>query len=490
MKRWAQQIESQRRRYRERSRASNGSRIGGTSATEFMYMQNQPALENPYADQAEDEDEDEEEDDVETLVASGAPSWQVYPGKSDSTQSRNGSTSSIRSRSTTGDSGGPTPVSAAATSRAPPPGFPQGSFTQPQQQPSLAVRTRDLHSAVPSPGDRAGDSYFSPTTTGESPMVSSRTSSSSGTYPFPRQGVPQNGYYEDGHGHTRYTAPAMGRPSISQREPSVTSNGYAPPGRGPRPGFPAGLHSAQQMPTIPRNRSASSPDIHNGQRPPQPMRSGPGQPPVPDMPAAYQQHHPHMAPRSQSNSPNLQNGAPTRNSPQLQRERSHHSRHPQDPSPTNYPYDPLTVQRPDTRMGQYPGSRNGTPVPGRGIGNFSPPPPTSTPATPMLADGPPPTQLKVKVHCPSASQTLTLVVPLNISCQSLKDRIDAKLQRSTNMSLSDRGPKEQVKLKYLDEEDYVSIQSDEDVQTAFETWREQRGEGIGGMGEIELFCQR
>jgi len=108
----------------------------------------------------------------------------------------------------------------------------------------------------------------------------------------------------------------------------------------------------------------------------------------------------------------------------------------------------------------------------------------------MLADGPPPTQLKVKVHCPSASQTLTLVVPLNISCQSLKDRIDAKLQRSTNMSLSDRGPKEQVKLKYLDEEDYVSIQSDEDVQTAFETWREQRGEGIGGMGEIELFCQR
>ena len=98
-----------------------------------------------------------------------------------------------------------------------------------------------------------------------------------------------------------------------------------------------------------------------------------------------------------------------------------------------------------------------------------------------------PTQLKVKVHCPAASQTLSLVVPLSISYQSLKDRIDAKLQRSTNLSLSERGPREgQVKLKYVDEEDFVSIQSDEDVQTAFETWREQSG---GGMGEVELWCK-
>lgn len=117
-----------------------------------------------------------------------------------------------------------------------------------------------------------------------------------------------------------------------------------------------------------------------------------------------------------------------------------------------------------------------------------------------MADLNPPTQLKVKVHCPSASQVLTLVVPLNISYQSLKDRIDAKLQRSTNLTLGDRGGEGKVKLKYLDEEDYVSIQSDEDVQTAFETWREQRGDGAaavaqggvgaGMMGEIELFCQR
>lgn len=80
-----------------------------------------------------------------------------------------------------------------------------------------------------------------------------------------------------------------------------------------------------------------------------------------------------------------------------------------------------------------------------------------------------------------------LVVPTSISYQSLKDRIDAKLQRSTNISLSTG----LVKLKYLDEDDYVSIQSDEDVQMAFETWKEQHSDQmmVGQLGEIELFVQ-
>ena len=55
MKRWAQQIESQRRGYREKGgRNSDGSRNGGTSVTEFSFMQNQPALENPYASREEE----------------------------------------------------------------------------------------------------------------------------------------------------------------------------------------------------------------------------------------------------------------------------------------------------------------------------------------------------------------------------------------------------------------------------------------------------
>lgn len=104
-------------------------------------------------------------------------------------------------------------------------------------------------------------------------------------------------------------------------------------------------------------------------------------------------------------------------------------------------------------------------------------------------EAPPPSQLKVKVHATAAGQVLTLVVPSNITYQSLKDRIDAKLQRSTNISLTDRGAGNHVKLKYLDEDDYVNIASDEDVQTAFETWREQKGDGMSVVGEIELFAQ-
>lgn len=99
-----------------------------------------------------------------------------------------------------------------------------------------------------------------------------------------------------------------------------------------------------------------------------------------------------------------------------------------------------------------------------------------------------PTQLKVKVHCPAAGSTMTLVVSTNISFQSLKDRIDAKLQRSTSVSLSSG----QVKLKYLDDDTFVTISTDDDLQEAFETWKEQQRDlNPGGqqLGEIELFCQ-
>ena len=483
MKKWAQQIEAQRRRYRERTRNSDGSRAGGTSQTEFEFMRNQPTLENPYARPGEDD----EEDDSETLVGSNAPSW-VGPGQpysnghSDFSQSRNASSTSLRSRSTTSESNGP-PPSAAAQSRAQPPRMPSGSFTN---QPQLSLRTRNLQ-ALASPAERfASDSYFSPAP--ESPMTaSSRTSSSSNMYPFPRQPLPQNGYYEEGHGGTRFTAPAMGRPPPNQRDTTGSiSSGYpsAPAQRpGPRAGGAAGMHSAQQMPMAHRNRSASSPDIHNAQR----AATNGQQPPVPAMPANYQSFT-HVANRSQTSSPN---GLPSR-SPQNSTGGYNGT------SPTSqHPYDPMA--RPDMRGPQYPSSRTVTPVPRNG-GTPAPPPSSGTP---LPAEVSPPTQLKVKVHAPSAAQVLTLVVPLNISYQTLKDRIDAKLQRSTNLTLgtvnggTGVAPSKDnvVKLKYLDEDDYVTIQTDEDVLEAFETWREQRGgdlgaDGMGGMGEIELFCQR
>lgn len=515
--------------------------------TEFEFMRNQTGLENPYAEFGEDE---EDGDDVDTLVASsqGTGAGAYYPthphpyqkGGDFGASSRNGSSTSLRSRSTTGESTGMAPLS-AASGRAPAPRFPQGSMSMVQgQQPNLSLRTREA-TASPANGFPPNDgSYFSPLENSPSQSVSSRSSAQSvGMYPFPRQNMgvqlPQNvvanGYYEEGHGHggTRFTAPAIAR----QREPSsgstngpagpVVNGGTYPPtsGRGTPVGPRPGMHSAVQMPGQPRNRSASSPDIHNnptGRG--QPVQQQQRVPEMPTMPAPYNQQNvnvnvpQHMIPRSQSNSPQLgmqMPGGPVRQqSPQMQRG---YGRQGQDPSPTSYVANGYAGGPPQMQMraqGQYgpsgPGSRTTTPVPRSDA--FSPAPlplpaslhqQTSAPANMSTGDAAP-TQLKVKVHCPSASQTLTLVVPMNISYQSLKDRIDAKLQRSTTLSLGDRGPKEaQVKLKYLDEEDFVSIQSDEDVQTAFETWREQQGDGIdldgpgggaGQMGEIELFCQR
>lgn len=239
-----------------------------------------------------------------------------------------------------------------------------------------------------------------------------------------------------------------------------------------------------------RNRSASSPDIHNAQR----AAANGQQPPVPAMPANYQGFS-HMVPRSQTNSPN---GVPSRQPAHSPQNTSDPRGGYNGPSPTSqHPYDPMA--RSDLRGAQYPSSRTVTPV--QRTGGTPAPPTAGTPLPP--ADISPPTQLKVKVHAPSAAQVLTLVVPLNISYQTLKDRIDAKLQRSTNLTLgtvnggSGVTPSKDnvVKLKYLDEDDYVTIQTDEDVLEAFETWREQRGgdlggDGMGGMGEIELFCQR
>jgi len=81
---------------------------------------------------------------------------------------------------------------------------------------------------------------------------------------------------------------------------------------------------------------------------------------------------------------------------------------------------------------------------------------------------------------------MTLVVQSNINYETLRERIDAKLARATSLSLASGT----VRLRYLLDDDFVSITQDEDVQTAFETWREQQqGYAIPGhMGELELFC--
>jgi cell division control protein 24 len=111
-----------------------------------------------------------------------------------------------------------------------------------------------------------------------------------------------------------------------------------------------------------------------------------------------------------------------------------------------------------------------------------PPPSANSLASP---DMPLPTQLKVRVNCDSGNY-VTLVVAFNITYQSLIDRIDAKLARFTASSIG----KGMLKLRYRDEDgDFVTIQSDDDIQIAFMEWREGvRNMYSGGVGEIELFC--
>lgn len=109
-------------------------------------------------------------------------------------------------------------------------------------------------------------------------------------------------------------------------------------------------------------------------------------------------------------------------------------------------------------------------------------PPVGSLTSPEL---PLPTQLKVKVNCDGGNY-FTLVCAYNISYQSLVNRIDNKLSRFTTSSI-DKG---MLKLRYRDEDgDFVSVESDDDIQIAFMEWRDgNRSMYPGGVGEIELFC--
>ncbi|KAF1997405.1 hypothetical protein P154DRAFT_537226 [Amniculicola lignicola CBS 123094] len=467
MKKWAMQVDTQRRAWKEHTRSSSSTTNSKPSDTQFNYMRDQ-VLENPYR-----EDEDDDDEDVDTVV----PGYTAGYGITQNTGSI-----PPRSRSTTGDSG--TTLN-EIDPRVPPPRFPMGYSSEAP----LSLRTQQLAGTG---GNQ--DSHFSPTV--DSPMSThsnARTSSSSaGTFPFPRQ-APPNGWSHDEN--NRYTAPPPSRGHMS-RDGSIGGGTYTNSRAGQRPSLPPNPGAA--MLAQGRLRAASSPDIHNTNGDGRRLPNG-QQAPVPDLPP-FPTHYAYKAAivnRSQSNSPS---GLPPRastQSPAIQRDRLIQQRTASELANANADYHGGPMLR---REPTHPMARTMTPASSfeRSQGTLtpasmdsrtmSPPLPSQTP-TPQEGAAGFPAQLKVKVHCPSAGSTMTLVVSTNISFQSLKDRIDAKLQRSTNVSLASG----QVKLKYLDEDDYVSIQSDEDVQTAFETWREQqRDVNPGGqqLGEIELFCQR
>lgn len=467
MKKWAAGLDQQRKENAPQPLSSN------QPPPQFAWLGNQE-IKNPYADPEEEEDDDDDDHFNGRLSGTTAASYQgttpsmAMPG----TLPRNSSSNNLRGRSATNDSTG----SLGGLARVPPPRFPM--ITVPGQV------------SVPTP---ANDSFFSPVSA--SP-ASTRTSTTSGifagsAYPFPQTGTPQPWNPED---NNRYTAPAM--PRAPSRDGSSPANAFGVNGRNPRgPSMPVMPRDSAQMQQQ-RNRSYSTPDI-NGQA----ARNGHSIPAVPGIPAHLSQNypaHPTHA-RHDSNIPRSNTGSPANeipsrantNSPGSQRARQQQYGGTMSQFPTQPVY---------ARQGT-PGNAANLPPPGpppAGVAPLAPLDPSRS-VTPGLATAPlaasygmvPPTpdigmpnQLKVKVNYESGNY-FTLVAQFNITYQSLIDRIDVKLARLTNSSIA-RGD---LKLRYQDEDgDFVTIESDDDIQIAISEWRETQGNMLGGLGEIELFC--
>ncbi|KAI6560040.1 hypothetical protein MCOR04_009747 [Pyricularia oryzae] len=490
MKKWAAALDQQRK-----ASGSQSATSPDQPTAEFAWMRSQSAIENPYA-QTQPEEEEEYEFGA---IPQQSQQYQAMAG----TMPRMNSTASIRGRSQTGESS----QSIASIARGPPPRFP---LPQPPQPLSVQTQLQGGNS----PGFRPGDSYFSPI--GESP-VSSRTSTASNVFPGSAgygsfkgvTGQPYPGMW-DGPivDQNRYTAPAM--PRAPSRDGPSPVNAYGMSGangRNPRgPSMPVmASHSAQGASQQSRSRSYSTPDIQ-GQGPPG-MRRTPGGsqsnvPAVPGIPAhlhAAHERHDSNIPRSNTGSPalSLRNDLSMRSntqSPGVQRDRlMQQGGGYSGGTMAQFPMQPVY---PRGGTPNPPGSGH-TPAPlnlsadmGRTV---SPPLGTGTPQPPNTAGlmspdqggGIMPTQLKVKVNY-DTSNYMTLVAAYNITYRSLVDRIDAKLARFTNSSIS-RG---NLRLRYRDEEgDFVSIVCDEDVQMAFTDGRNgDRDMYNGGVGEVELFC--
>lgn len=452
MKKWASGLEAQRKA----NTLPKSTSSPDLAPPEFPWLRAQAnsisAMENPYKEQDMDEEED--------YGAPGSVPFGVTQSTGGTMLPRNASNTSLRQRSATGDSS----QSLAGIARAPPPRYPLPTPPAP-----LSLQTQLAGRGAPSPGERLGESYFSPIA--DSP-VSSRTSTTSGMmatpgYPFPKTTTPQPPWEDTTN---RYTAPAM--PRAPSRD-GTSPNAYGRGARGPSlPGMPPS--AAQQQ----RSRSYSTPDI-NGQPNMRRNTAGPGPsgvPAVPGIPAHL--HHDTTIPRSQSGSPRMD--MPIRSntqSPGVQRERIHQSSGSIGGTMSQFPAQPIYPRQttPGPAPGQAPMSMDSQTV--------SPPPNMANNAfNDELAL---PTQLKVKVNCEGGTY-FTLVVAFNITYQTLIDRIDAKLARFTSSSIG-RGL---LKLRYRDEDgDYVSIESDDDIQIAFLEWRDgMRNMYPGGVGEIELFC--
>lgn len=458
MNKWRDQVQFQKQSLSTSARSSGQT---GTSDTILTSMKNQPQLENPHLQS--DDLEDFEDD--STITSTN--------GTSEFNMSRNASSNDLRNTN-------------AHPGKLPPRG-PSSRFHLAEHalggQPSLSLNT-SVPVGAPSPGDFAGNSYFSPTA--DSPS-STRSSSQAPIFPFPRQGTPNNHWEDNKH----KTAPAISQPS--SRDGPGPLNAYQMNGRTVlRPSLPVMpanqvSQAAQQLAMAQsRMRSASTPNIHD---PLAVQGSGPAtkryangqvQPtvdnvPVPPIPSHMVQRRAPLN-RSQTSSPT--NGPPPSRggtqSPMLPPDRA--GQHAMQPG-----YNHTSAHRQQPSQGDYRSHPQG---------GYAAPitvlksPPIPTPPTnenqPFL-----PSQLRVKIWFEPAPSHVTIVVPIVIKHRSLIDRIDSKMVKISSASIS----KGTARLKYKDNEnDYVTIDNDEDVQDAIEDWGgvHERNLRAGILNDFEL----
>ncbi|KAF3119386.1 hypothetical protein TWF703_003357 [Orbilia oligospora] len=306
-----------------------------------------------------------------------------------------------------------------------PPGGSQAAFPPPKQ-PKYPISSSNqyIQSQTTTPLSAAtptnGMSYFSPS---ESPMPTPQGRQTSGQYPFPKQGGHENG-------------------AAMARSTSREGSGQ----RIQRPSLP-GIAQPQSTTQQNRMRSASSPNIH-----PLPASSPLGRanalgtPPLPNT-AGYP-----TPSRMISQSPSLYSHV------------QHLNTLPENPRASGMAH--------ISTMHQDYIPRNGTPpMEALRVGD--------TASLPAMRQMPVPS-LKVKVSY--ITDMFVIIVPQNIGYTQLMDRIERKVRLCGGATYSSNNP---LRVRYQDEDgDYITVNSDEDVQMAIES-RFHGGEE--SMNAVTLF---
>ena len=454
---WKEQVERQKRLLTP-SPGVPGQK--GTSDVTFTSMENQAILQNPH------EQEDDGEDEDETRIGYDVS---AVGALTESSMSRNASSTSLRSRSTTGGSG---PPLSQLPSRVAPPRFPIPDHVHGPNGPPLTISTNISNPGTPD--ERLTTSYFSPTA--ESP-ASMHSNFQGGMYPFPRQPVlVGNGWAVDENKHMTAPPNMVRLPKTNTLANIYTFDGHTVQ----RPSLPA-MTASQTTTQLSRFRSSSSPNIQNPDSLEQKRyANGQIQPAIENIPVPPIPAHMSSLKRPVSRS---QNGSPTEiqrravgQSPKSARDRvtpQYGSAHGYDQAQPSY--------RPDPRYssGQPAGASS---VSGVSERIMSPP----LRSTANMSDRACPSQLKVKIWFQPPPSHVTIVVSINIKHRSLIDRIDSKMEKVTEASIA----KGTARLQYRDSDhDLVTIKCDEDVVTAIEEWTEINRESIceNVFPDFELF---